>query len=192
MKTKIIFKKAAISLFLVSAFLYLVLPFISYAQVLKSSKLTTSVKPNSLTLSAPASATMNPIDVSADEVETTGTMVGIEVTDLRGKKPPLGWSLTVTTTDFKSPDNDVIPLTRFKMLVNQYQFIGGIDGGISIPGTVAFADPNNDGISDAAALLIAKTGFGAGKFSISPILRLLVPAFTIAGDYQSTLVLTLS
>lgn len=192
MKTKIIFKNVTIFLSLVSAFLYFVLPFITYAQVIKSSKATTSIKPNSLTLSAPASASMNPIDVSADEVETTGTMTGIEITDLRGKKLPLGWSLTVTVTDFKSTDNDVIPLVKFKMLVNQYQFLGGIDGGITIPGTVAFADPNNDGVSDASSMLIAKSGFGAGKFSISPILKLLVPAFTIAGDYQSTIVLTLS
>lgn len=192
MKTKIVFKKAAIFLSLVSAFLYLVLPLISHAQIVKSSKATTSVKPNSLTLSAPASVSMNPIDVSADEIETTGTMAGIEITDLRGKKLPLGWSLTVTVTDFKSADNDTILLTKFKMLVNQYQFLGGIDGGITIPGTAAFVDSNNDGISDAASILIAKAGFGAGKFSISPILKLLVPAFTIAGDYQSTIVLTLS
>lgn len=162
------------------------------ARIQQSSVVNTSVKGKSLTLTAPASATMGAVDVAVTPTEATGTLAGIQVADLRGKKPPLGWSLTITATDFVSAGADKIPVTALKIGVAQYQFLAGTDGGIIVPGTISLLDSKNNGVSDAATLLNANSGFGAGQFSISPILKLLVPAFSVAGDYQSTLTLTLS
>lgn len=192
MKTNSNLKKIFFAGALVCAVFAMQLSHIANAAAVQSSKLVAPVKAGSLQLTVPGSSTISSIDVSATDLETTGIVNDIQVTDLRGKKTPLGWSLTVTATNFQTIDSDLIPIARFKMAVSQYKFINGADGGIVVPGTVSFIDGNNDGVSDAATLLFAKPGFGAGQFSISPILKLLVPAFTVAGDYQSTLTLTIS
>lgn len=169
----------------------LLLPTRSYAQVVKSTELTAAVRAKALTLLAPASVTMSAIDVSPDPVDSTGTMTGVEAQDLRGKKTPLGWSLTMTAMDFKTADNDIIPVTQLTVTTNSYKFLNGKDGGISVSGAVTATDANNDGTSDAISILNAAAGSGAGSFQVDPTLKLNVPAYSVAGDYQSTVMLTL-
>lgn len=166
-------------------------PFQANAQVVKSTSLVAAVKGKSLTLTAPASIAMGAIDVASEATETSGTMTGVTVEDLRGKKIPLGWSLTMTATDFKTIANDVIPVTQLKVDTSTYKFIKGKDGGISVPGIVSVADGNQDGTSDAISIMNASAGNGAGSFSVDPVIKLTIPAFSTAGDYQSTVTLTL-
>lgn len=169
----------------------LVAPMQAVAQVTKSTSLKAAVRGKSLTLVAPANVTMDPIDVSATETATSGTMTGIEVSDLRGKKTPLGWSLTMTATDFKTTESDVIPVSNLIVKAAIYKHLNGKDGGITVPGEVSVKDSDGDATSDAITLMNAAAGFGAGGFSVDPILQLTVPPYSVEGDYQSTVTITL-
>lgn len=164
------------------------------------------VKAASLTISAPAQVDMGEITVDVEDQTVTGVISDIVVTDLRGKKTPLGWSATVTATEFlEETDRTLkIPFTKMTLEVpspaqgaaaanSHFSVRAGDPADITFFSTTrGFPDADNDGTSDPISLMSAPSGHGAGRYSLSVVLKLLVPAFQPAGTYSAVLTETVS
>lgn len=164
----------------------------------QQSQILISVKGKGLTLSAPAAVDMGSIDVNVEDTILNGAFNGIVVTDLRGNKTPLGWSATITASEFADKDDPTlkIPFSQMNLTPGtnpHFQVVAGDPNGLTYINTAKqFTDGNGDGISDPLSLITAPAGKGAGQYSISVILKLVIPAFTPAGNYGMVLTSTVS
>ncbi|MEK7524496.1 MAG: hypothetical protein AAB588_05725 [Patescibacteria group bacterium] len=188
---------------LVSLFSLLAMPTAEGAAIVSKSKV--RVKPQGLSIGAPASVDMGEIPVDTMEQTVQGVINNIVVTDLRGNKAPLGWSATLTATDFIE-DTDYqlkIPMGRMSLDIpsaaqlpagqSYFRVLAGDGAGVTFFNTGrAFSDANRDGISDPVSLMNALAGRGVGKFDISLLLKVNIPPFNPAGSYTSTLTETVS
>lgn len=164
------------------------------------------VKAVGLTISAPAQVDMGEISVDVQDQTVTGLISDIVVTDLRGKKTSLGWSATVTATEFLEETDRAlkIPFTRMTLEVpspaqsgaaaNSHFAVSAGDAAdvTFFAATRGFSDADNDGTSDPVSLMSAPASHGAGRYSLSVMLKLLVPAFQPAGSYSAVLTETVS
>lgn len=152
------------------------------------------VNPGGLTLTAPATVSLPAITVS-DEVQalnlTATNAIELLISDLRGDRPSLGWSVTMTVTPF-STDAYTIPITSYGVTIDRYTTMGGDSTGITLGRSTLFADSDLDGVSNPVALLTAAIGRGVGKYKVYIRPYLNVPAFSPAGDYSSTITETIS
>ena len=145
------------------------------------------------------------LNFSTTGVSLTDTSENIAFTeslvfqDLRGEL--LGFSLTVKNTDFaeyNSGYNSTFDLSNLKIATDDNDTIGLVecddDTGLTLshPTYSAFADSNEDGISDEKALVVGDVRERIGKYSIEPDLEIIIPGKTSKGNYQSTLTFTIS
>ncbi len=130
---------------------------------------------------------LNSVDVTTAPptgVDTTGDF-NTTVRDHRGLA--IGWSQTVTCSDFVS-GTDVIPVSSLSIAPTTLTPIGVSDPtGVHLGPTHNFANT-----SDAATIIYAAAGRGQGRFDIYNILTLHVDKNTPVGLYVSTMTVTIS
>ena len=148
-----------------------------------------NVNAGTLSITAPASATMSAIDLDAigdSGGASTGTMSGIKVKDHRNTSP--GWSSTMTCTDFTDGGTNTIPVTDFTVTPNTPTAVGNS----SLTGVSAGSAHTYSGTSDPASLLSATTGNGRGRFNQDVDLSLAIDVTTAPASYSSTCTETVS
>lgn len=197
MKTKTLKKVVIfISLSAISAMLFIGQSVAFAAQ--QKSQMLISVKGKGLTLLAPVTVDMGSIDVNVADTTLNGEFNEMLVTDLRGNKTALGWSATMTATEFVEQGDPTLKIPFSNMSLTpganpHFQVVAGDKNGITyLNATKQFTDGNGDGISDPLSLMSSQASNGAGQYSISVILKLIVPAFTPAGNYGMVLTSTVS
>lgn len=130
---------------------------------------------------------LNSVDVTTAPptgVDTTGDF-NTTVRDHRGLA--IGWSQTVTCTDFTS-GADVIPVTNLSIVPTTLTPIGTSDPtGVHLGPSHNFANT-----SDAATIIFADAGRGQGRYDIYNLLNLHVDKNTPVGLYVSTMTVTIS
>lgn len=123
-----------------------------------------------------------PADITGGEQEATGTLGLLDIRDARGTGA--GWRLFAEASDFieRGRDDHIIPAAGF--LVNTEPTVFTVAGNTAPAG---FTGPLNTPLK----LAEAPAGNGMGRYQIQPAVTLNIPADVYAGEYDSTLTLTL-
>lgn len=148
-----------------------------------SQKLTSSVKPGTLTMSqAGDSVALSAVDYGQGGA-STGVLQTVTVQDFRGG--PAGWSLTGKVTDFTGPGGATIGASA----------LGWSPACATKSGSPSTCAAGSEGTVGSAGATLASTPDGAftgGEFTVDAQLSLDVPAFTAPGAYTGVLTLTLT
>jgi hypothetical protein len=146
------------------------------------------VNAGTLSISAPANATMTAVDLDTIPdigANSTGTITGVVVKDHRSGTP--GWSATATCSDFTS-GGDTIAVTNLTITPSAITAIGNS----SLTGVTAGSAHTYTGTSDPAALMTATAGNGRGRYNQNEALSLFVDISTIPGTYTATVTETVA
>ncbi len=146
------------------------------------------VNAGTLSIAAPASATMTTIDLDTipDTGGTsTGTIAGIAIKDHRAGSP--GWSATTTCSDFTS-GSDTIAITNLTVTPSTITALGNS----SLTGVSTGSAHTYTGTSDPASLMSATAGNGRGRYTQNLGLSLFIDVSTIPGTYTSTVTETVA
>lgn len=162
------------------------------------------VQPQGLNITAPENIDVGAFSVAVDDTELETIINDIVVTDLRGNATPLGWSATLTATEFVESTNRnlKIDFSRMELVVppaqhlppgqRHFRVVGGDPSVTYFNAPRRMADADRDGVSDPVPLMSAAAGRGVGQYALSLLLKLTIPAFTPAGNYEAILTSTVS
>ncbi len=152
-----------------------------------------------LTQNAPADVSLGSIVTSTSDQTVTGTASDYTVDEARGynQTDEPGWSATATFTDMTSTKGtiDVTNFTVTPTNLREYRNGQQVNAGsedATLGSAVTLADSNDDGVSDTFTWMSAAAGHGIDRFKSDLGLSLVVPANTPAGDYSSTVTITVS
>jgi hypothetical protein len=153
-----------------------------------STNLNAQVNAGTLSISAPANATLSAIDLDTlpdTGGDSTGTISGIVVKDHRAGAP--GWSATATCSDFAS-GTDTIAVTNLSITPSAITAIGNS----SLTGVAAGSAHTYTGITDPASLMTATATNGRGRYQQDEGLSLFVDISTVPGTYTATVTETVA
>ncbi len=152
-----------------------------------------------LTQNAPVDVDLGSIITSTTNQIVPGTASDYTVDEARGYNTTdePGWSAVATFTDMTS-DKGTIDVTNFTVTpqnLREYRNSQQVNVGsedATLGSAVTLADSDDDGTSDSFTWLSAAKGHGIDRFKADLGLSLVVPANTPAGDYSSTVTITVS
>ncbi len=146
-----------------------------------------------LTHQAPADVSLGSIITSTTDQTVTGTATGYLVDNARGynSTDEPGWTATATFTDMTSTKG-TIDVTNFTVTPSNLTAVSGSVTNVTLGTAVTLSDSDNDGTSDPFTWVKATAGAGIGRYSSDLGISLVVPANTPAGDYSSTVTITIS
>ncbi len=153
-----------------------------------STNINAQVNAGTLSISAPANASMTAIDLDTipDTGGTsTGTISGVVVKDHRSGTP--GWSATATCSNFTS-GADTIAVTNLTLSPGAITPVGNS----SLTGVSAGSAHTYTGTSDPATLMTATAGNGRGRYNQDEGLSLFVDVSSIPGTYTATVTETVA
>jgi hypothetical protein len=145
-----------------------------------------------LTLSAPSSVTIN--GTLGTAASFSQTMSTVQVDDSRGS--PLGWTLSAATSGDLATAGPPVrtialgttsvggPLTLATGPVTAVGLASLLNVTAGVGGSLTPSQP--------VTVATAAVGFGGGTYTMTPTLRLAVPPNTYAGNYSTTLTLSLT
>lgn len=136
----------------------------------------------------PTTITMTTTGLTGMEQTIAGSTTPWSVVDATGLGD--GWNVTVAATEFAevgTPAN-TIPLTGFsiRLLDENIELVDG--NTVPISSQIGYAALS----ATALPIAVAAVEEGMGSFTIEPEFTLVVPAATYAGDYDSTVTVTVS
>jgi len=137
----------------------------------------------SLTISAPASATLTGATLAVGGTSVSGSLGGTTVTDARGTLTHVD-TVNMASTDFSDGSGDTVPATG----ATGYSGVGTISGvAVSVPTLVGVA------LNGAGSTVYQMTGVvGSASATYSPTVAVTIPTNTIAGTYTGTVTQTVS
>ena len=150
---------------------------------------TVAITGGSLSETGPSSVSATPVTLTGDD-QTTTYALGLTVNDPRGNAA--GWNLTITSTTFTGTASSSNQLSTTASSINTAPTFACISGGghctspnnsIGYPVGVPAGSPT---APTAVKFFNAASGSGLGKFTITPIVTISIPANTIADTYTST------
>ncbi|NOY14676.1 MAG: hypothetical protein GXP43_00460 [bacterium] len=146
-----------------------------------------------LTHQAPTDVSLGSIITSTSDQTMTGTATGYLVDNARGYNTTdePGWTATATFTDLTS-SKGTIDVTNFTVTPQNLTVLSGSSTGVSLGSSTSLTDTDDDGTSNALTWITASAGSGMGRYSSDLGILLTVPANTPAGDYSSTVTITVS
>jgi len=146
-----------------------------------------------LTHQAPADVSLGTIITSTNDQTVTGTATGYIVDNARGynSTDEPGWSVTATFTDMTSTKG-TIDVTNFTVTPANLTANSGSATNVTLGSATTLSDTDDDGTSDPFTWVTAAAGAGIGRYTSNLNLSLVVPANTPAGDYSSTVTITIS
>ncbi|HPN67051.1 MAG TPA: hypothetical protein PLZ62_00130 [bacterium] len=153
-----------------------------------STDINAQVNPGTLSISAPANATMTSIDLDTlpdAGGDSTGTISGVVVKDHRAGAP--GWSATATCSDFSS-GSDTITVDNLTITPSTITAIGNS----SLTGVSAGSAHTYSNTSDPASLMTATASNGRGRYQQDEGLSLFVDISTVPGTYSATVTETVA
>lgn len=153
-----------------------------------STTINATINAGTLSISAPASATLSAVNMDSipdSGTTSTGTITGVVVKDHRAGSP--GWSATATCTDFTS-GSDTIAVTNLTITPGAITPIGNS----SLTGVSAGGAHTYTGTSDPATLMTATATNGRGRYSQNEGLSLFIDVSTIPGSYSATVTETVA
>ncbi len=152
-----------------------------------------------LTQNAPADVSLGSIVTSTSDQTITGTALDYAVNEARGYNTTdePGWSAIATFSDMTSTKGtiDVTNFTVTPSNLREYRNSSQVNSGSEdavVGSSVTLADSDDDGTSDSFTWMSAAAGHGIDQFKSDLGLSLVVPANTPAGDYSSTVTITVS
>jgi hypothetical protein len=154
-----------------------------------STTLTVPLTGGTLSISAPASASLAAASVAPGST-STGSLGSTTVTDNRGTLA--GWSVTVLASgNLVDGSGDVITLTAASSTLTWATGAVSASGSSVLSGVSAGAG-GLVSTNVAAAAVTAVSLFGGGTFTFNPSLSFVVPANVKAGSYTTTVVQTVA
>ena len=164
----------------------------------QSTVINQSVTAGALTIQAPVDTSMSSVQVSSAEQTSTGEAVDLKIDDARGAKPVdrLGWSATVTSTDFddaatKLPGDalSTLPVAgHFTVTPNELEVgTDTLSTGVSLGSEYTLL-----GTSDPATVATSVATNGNGRYIMDLGLSLLVDENPEAAVYAATMTFTVS
>ena len=146
-----------------------------------------------LTHQAPSDVSLGTIVTSTNDQTVTGTATGYVVDNARGynSTDEPGWSVTATFTDMTSTKG-TIDVTNFTVTPANLVANSGSAANVTLGSSTTLTDTDDDGTSDAFTWVTAAAGSGIGRYTSNLNLSLVIPANTPAGDYSSTVTITIS
>ena len=143
-----------------------------------AAKVSVNIKGGSLVLTPSGDSSLTDVTLDGTDQATTGALAQLRVRDGRGTG--VGWSLTVSATDFEeiNDPSKTIAATGFSVsAVNMVREAGSPSGSVT---------QNTGALSPPLTLMSAASPGGRGSYRAVPDLSLSVPAETFVGTYAST------
>lgn len=148
-----------------------------------AAKVTVNIKGGSLVLTPSGDSSLTDVTLDGTDQSTTGALAQVRVRDGRGTG--VGWSLTLSATDFEeiNDPSKTIAASGFSVsAVNMTREAGSPAGSVT---------QNAGALSPPLTMMNATAPGGRGSYRAIPDLSLLVPAETFVGTYASTVTQTL-
>ena len=161
--------------------------------------LTQTVTAGALTVSAPASVTFGAVDYSFTGQTSSGnTLDNIQPSDKRGSEA--GWTVVATCTDWTkgadTMDYDGNGTTTGQLTINQGSVTVSKTAGQDIDptnGPIKGTTDSFDAVTTEITILTASASYGEGEYDADGYdLQQYIPGMTNAGDWTTTLTITIS
>lgn len=162
------------------------------------------VTAGNLILTSPVSADFTSLTVSDVEQNSSATLTGVTVEDLRGSEA--GWSLVCKSSNLTGVTfaDTVIPLfsgsaSKFNLTPSALQAVGvygstqnGLTDYTTQQNTSSLSNTGSTGESNDFNLAAFASGYGVGKFNKNLLLNLTIPPYIRAQSYVGTLTCSVS
>jgi hypothetical protein len=148
---------------------------VSAAPAFASTGVTFAVTGGNLTVSDPASASLQAVAASVTAQPVSGQLGNVTVTDDRGGTT--GWTATAVSTTFTGPNGVSVPASA----------VSENPGTPTSTGTVTLTPAAPTDLSSAATTMTATGVAGAETATWDPTLTVELPADALAGSYTGTI-----
>jgi|SwirhisoilCB2_FD_contig_41_19360766_length_822_multi_3_in_0_out_0_2 hypothetical protein len=144
---------------------------------------TFTVTAGSLSIAAPTSVALSNSALALTAGSVSGTFGTTTVTDTRGGLGLTGWTVSVSSTDFTTPDNGGGTITKSNGSI--YSGAGTIVSGLPVLVATTLATPVS--LASAGTLLQATSATGSNQVTYTPTLSVTIPTNAIPGNYTGVI-----